>query len=564
MSKKHIFLGDFLLEQGLISEDQLKKALKYQKDSGKLLGRSLIELGFVSEKDVIKALSEQMGVPYVSLKNYKIDPAILKLISEDFARAKKVIPLFEIDGKLTVGMVNPLDVVTLDALSRITKRHIEPVVCHEKDIEDAIRHYYSGKDYLKKAAKDFSSFDSEEKDSINEFRLRQQAEETPVVKLVNLILSQAVKDGVSDIHIEPRQKSLSVRYRIDGVLQEVFSPPKDMQLAIASRIKILSSLNIAERRLPQDGRIRTQIDGRQIDFRISTFPTMYGENIVIRVLDQEQMSFTLHDLGMNDKIKEKFLNDLHKPHGIILVTGPTGSGKSTTLYASLRELDTPEKNIMTLEDPVEYYIDTVRQAPVNPKIGLTFANALRSVLRQDPDIIMVGEIRDRETAEIAIQAALTGHLVLSTLHTNNAAGAITRLLDMEIPPYLIASSVICVLAQRLVRKICPACRVPHNPEKALYANLSLVVDGNSEDIQFYKGKGCPKCKNTGYRGRLGVYELLEFDNFIREMILHRVTTGEIESYAVQNEMTTLFQDGVDKAAKGLTTLEEVFRVTQVE
>ncbi|NOY77767.1 MAG: Flp pilus assembly complex ATPase component [Calditrichaeota bacterium] len=564
MARKHMLLGDFLLEQGLISEEQLKKALKYQKDTGKLLGRSLIELGFVSEKDVIKALGEQMGVPYISLKNYKIDPSILKLIPEDFARAKKVIPLFEIEDKLTVGMVNPLDVVTLDALARMTKKQIEPVVCHEKDIEEAIGYYYSGKDSLKKAASDFTNLDFEEEDSINEIRLRQQAEETPVVKLVNLILNQAVKDGVSDIHIEPRQKSLSVRYRIDGVLQEVFSPPKEMQLAIASRVKILSSLNIAERRLPQDGRLRTQIDGKPIDFRISTFPTMYGENIVIRVLDQQKMSFRLDDLGMNPVVKEKFLESLHHPHGIILVTGPTGSGKSTTLYASLHELDTPEKNIMTLEDPVEYYIDTIRQAPVNPKIGLTFANGLRSILRQDPDVIMVGEIRDRDTAEIAIQAALTGHLVLSTLHTNNAAGAITRLLDMEIPPYLIASSVICVLAQRLVRKICPACRVPYQPEKGLYANLSLVMEQNPEEVQFYKGNGCQKCKNTGYQGRIGVYELLPFDNFIREMILHRVTTNEIETYAVQNGMQTLFQDSINKAVEGLTTLEEVFRMTHIE
>jgi len=564
MAKKHILLGDFLLEQGLISEEQLKKALKYQKDSGKLLGRSLIELGFVSEKDVIKALSEQMGVPYISLKNYKIDPAILKLVPDDFARAKKIIPLFQIEDKLTVGMVNPLDVVTLDALGRMTKKQIEPVICHEKDIEEAIRHYYSGKDSLKKAASDFSNLDFEEEDSINELRLRQRAEETPVVKLVNLILSQAVKDRASDIHIEPRQKTLSVRYRIDGVLQEVFSPPKEMQLAIASRIKILSSLNIAERRLPQDGRLRTEIERRLIDFRVSTFPTMHGENIVIRVLDQEQMSFSLHDLGMNAQIKEKFLESLHQPNGIILVAGPTGSGKSTTLYASLQELDTPGKNIMTLEDPVEYYIDSIRQAPVNPKIGLTFANGLRSILRQDPDIIMVGEIRDKETAEIAIQAALTGHLVLSTLHTNNAAGAITRLLDMQIPPYLIASSIICVLAQRLVRKTCPSCRVPYKPEKGLYASLSLAMDKNPEEVQFYKGKGCPKCKNTGYQGRIGIYELLSFDNFIREMILHRVTTNEIETYAVQNGMRTLFQDGIGKAVEGITTLEEVFRVTQVE
>ncbi|HDK35876.1 MAG TPA: type II secretion system protein GspE [Bacteroidetes bacterium] len=564
MEKKHILLGDFLLEQRLISKEQLKKGLKYQKDTGKLLGRCLIELGFINEKDLIKALSEQMGVPYVSLKNYKIDQNILKLIPKDFARAKTIFPLFEIDGKLTVGMVNPLDVLTIDTLSRMTKKQIQPVVCHEKDIEDAIEQYYSGSDSLKKAVRDFESSELEEGNFVNELQLRKQAEEGPVVKLVNLILQQAVIDGASDIHIEPRQKSISVRYRIDGIMREIFSPPKKMQLAIASRIKILSSLNIAERRLPQDGRLRALIENRQIDFRISTLPTMYGENIVIRVLDQQKMRLTLRDIGMDLEVEEGFRESVHRPHGIVLVTGPTGSGKSTTLSAALKELDSPEENIMTLEDPVEYYLDTIRQSQVNPKIGLTFANGLRSILRQDPDIIMVGEIRDKETAEIAIQSALTGHLVLSTLHTNDAAGAITRLLDMGIPPYLVASSLICVLAQRLVRNICPNCREPYQPEKGLYESVALSIKKDPKNLKFYRGKGCQKCKSIGYSGRIGIYELLKFDNYIREMVLHHVTTNEIETYAMQKGMLSLFHDGIDKALQGLTTLEEVFRVTQAD
>ncbi len=564
MNRKHILLGDFLIKQGLITQEQLKKALKYQKESGKLIGRCLIELGFITEEDLIKTLSEQLDVPYLSLKKYKIDPSVLKLVPEEIARSKKVFPLFEIEGKLTVAMVNPLDLVTIDSISRRIGKLVTPVVCNEQEIEDAIAQYYSGRDSLKNMVKGLDIPKPSEEEAIDETKLRKKAEEGPIVKLVNVIFHQAVKDRASDIHIEPRQKVLSIRYRIDGIMHEVFSPPKEMQLAITSRIKILADLNIAERRLPQDGRIRMELEDRQIDFRISTFPTMYGENIVIRVLDQQKMRISLHELGMDKEVEENFRMSLHHSHGIVLVTGPTGSGKSTTLYASLMELDSPEKNIMTLEDPVEYYLDTVRQAQVNAKIGMTFASGLRSILRQDPDIIMVGEIRDKETAEIAIQAALTGHLVLSTLHTNNAAGAITRLLDMDIPPYLVASSIIGVLGQRLVRKICENCRVEYIPEKATYQNLVFPPDQQGEQPVFFRGEGCSKCRNTGYSGRIGIYEFLKFDAYIREMILHRVTMNEIETYAVQEGMKTMFQDGIEKASRGLTTLEEVLRVTQAD
>lgn len=561
MGRRHVLLGDFLLEQGLITKEDLRKALKYQKETGKLLGRCFIELGILDEKTLIKALSEQMGVQYVSLKKYKADPKVIKLIPEDFARAHKVFPLFKIGRRLTVGMVNPLDVITIDQLRQMTGMEIEPVVCHEQDIEEAIDLHYKGSDRFKEAMESFKE-DTEEEGVLDERSLRRQAEEGPVVKLVNLVLSQAIKEGASDIHIQPREKSLSIRYRIDGVLHEVFSPPKSMQLPIASRIKILANLNIAETRLPQDGRFRFGIDNKVVDFRVSTLPTAFGENIVLRLLDTSRAILGFPDLGMNDKMIEDFRSILHKPYGIILVTGPTGSGKSTTLYAALRELDTPEKNIITLEDPIEYHLDTIRQSQVNPKIGMTFANGLRAILRQDPDIIMVGEIRDLETAEIAIKAALTGHLVLSTLHTNDAAGAVTRLLDMGLEPFLVASAVQGVLAQRLVRRICPYCVQEYEPDKKLVRIVAGFEDYNGE-TRFLRGKGCSRCKNTGYKGRIGIYELLIMDDNLRELVNKRASATEIAHAARKAGMKSMIMDGLEKVEKGITTIEEVFRVTQV-
>ena len=563
MAKKNILLGDMLLDQRLISEEDLRRALKYHRDTGKLLGRCLIELGIIDEKSLIKAISDQMEVQYVSLKKYKLDPEVLDLVPREFALSHRVFPLFKIEKKLTVGMVNPLDVIAIDRLAHMTNLQIESVVCHEQDIEDAIETYYKGGDSFEEAEQHFDSNEEDEETAEHdEFSLRLQAEEGPVIKLVNMILLQAIKDGASDIHIEPKEKSLIIRYRIDGILHEVLAPPKNMQLAIVSRIKILSHLDIANLRLPQDGRFRWRQDRHVVVFRVSTLPTVFGEKIVMRLLDNSDGILEFPKLGINKSMIEDFQHILHKPYGIVLVTGPTGSGKSTTIYAALKEIASPEKNVITLEDPIEYNMNAITQSQVNTKIGMTFAAGLRSILRQDPDVIMVGEIRDLETAEIAIKAALTGHLVLSTLHTNDAAGSITRLVDMGVEPFLVASAVQGVLAQRLVRSICQSCVQQYVPNEKLLQIISGDQNGNG-DITFVKGKGCDRCKGTGYKGRNGVYELLTMNDDLRQMVIDRKTNTEIALEAQKRGMKSMLQDGLEKVEKHVTTIEEVFRVTQV-
>ncbi|RKY80308.1 type II secretion system protein GspE [candidate division KSB1 bacterium] len=560
MGKKNVLLGDLLVEQKLITPEQLKQALKHQQETGKLLGRALIDLKFIDEKTLIKVLHEKLDVPYVSLRNYKADPEVIKLVPEEFARAHKVLPLFRVNRKLTAAMVNPMDVVAIDALSQMVKMQIEPVICDEKDIEEALDQYYSGTGSLQDMAKDISVEEAEQEQP-NEYVLRREAEEGPVVKLVNLILSQAVKEGASDIHIEPREKELVVRYRIDGILHEVLKPPKKTQLAMVSRIKILASLDIAERRLPQDGRFRVKFDGRDIDFRVSTFPTVFGENVVLRLLDNTQTMLGLEELGMDDEALKDFKEIIHRPYGIILVTGPTGSGKSTTLYAALRQLDSKEKNIITLEDPVEYHFDQIRQSQVNPRIGLTFATGLRAILRQDPDVIMVGEIRDSETADIAVKSALTGHLVFSTLHTNDAVSALTRLADMGVEPYLVSSAVQGILAQRLARRVCPDCKVKYQPDVKLLKGLGINIENSK--LTFYRGKGCRRCKNTGFRGRIAIFEFLKMDDQLRRLVVEGKSAMEIKNEAIRRGMITLLKDGIRKTLKGLTTIEEVLRITQL-
>lgn len=561
MAKKNILLGDFLVEQGLITEEQLKKALAYQQKAGKLLGRSLIELGFIGEEELIKALSEQLGVQYVSLKNYRIDPEVVKLVPEELARNYRLIPLFAIEKTLTVAMANPLDVVAIDALSRTTGMKVEPVVCSEQEISDAIDHYY-GSDRLREAIKELkiATPDGKETEQVDDQVLRRQAEEGPIIRLVNLILEQAVQDGASDIHVEPMEDRVRVRYRIDGVLQEVHTAHKAIQLALTSRLKILADLNIAERRLPQDGRFRMHLYNRDVDFRVSTLPTAFGEKVVLRILDKKK-TIRLEELGLDERELAILRSLLKRPHGMILVTGPTGSGKTTTLYAALMELDRTSKNIVTLEDPIECQLEGVSQSQVNPKIGLTFAAGLRSILRQDPDIVMVGEIRDLETAQISVQAALTGHLLLSTLHTNDAPSALTRLIDMGVEPYLIASSVQGVVAQRLLRRVCPNCAEPWVPPKELLETLGLPPEG---DTQFVRGKGCLGCKMLGYKGRIAIYEILVMDDDLRELVLRRAASTEIRALAIRKGMRTLRDSGLQKAAEGITTLEEVFRVTQLD
>ncbi len=563
MGKKNVLLGDFLVEQGLITEEQLKKALKHQQKAGKLLGRSLIDLGFIGEEELIKALSEQLGVQYVSLRNYQVDPKVIKLVPEELARTYQVVPLFAIENDLTVAMANPLDVLAIDALSRATGMKILPVVCSEEEIREAIEHYY-GSSSVAEAIQSLGETSelggNGHDEQLSEQALRREAEEGPIVKLVNSILEQAVHEGASDIHIEPMEDRVRVRYRVDGVLHQVHSAPKTAQLALVSRLKILADLNIAERRLPQDGRFRLLMDGRRVDFRVSTLPSTYGEKVVLRILDRKE-NVSLEQLGLEPDELQKVRQLLGKAHGIVLVTGPTGSGKTTTLYSALQELDREALNIVTLEDPVEYELEGITQSQVNPKIGLTFANGLRSILRQDPDVVLVGEIRDRETAEIAIHAALTGHLVLSTLHTNDSAGAMTRLIDMGIEPYLVSSSVVGVIAQRLVRKICSNCSEPFQPSETLVTSLGLPPDGN---YTFHRGKGCTACKQTGYRGRIGIYEVLLTNDQIRELVLQKAPATAIQAAARKNGMRTLREAGLRKVLQGLTTVEEVLRVTQID
>ena len=563
MGKKNVLLGDFLVEQGLITEEQLKKALKHQQKAGKLLGRSLIDLGFIGEEELIKALSEQLGVQYVSLRNYQVDPKVIKLVPEELARTYQVVPLFAIENDLTVAMANPLDVLAIDALSRATGMKILPVVCSEEEIREAIEHYY-GSSSVAEAIQSLGQTSelggNGHDEQLSEQALRREAEEGPIVKLVNSILEQAVHEGASDIHIEPMEDRVRVRYRVDGVLHQVHSAPKTVQLALVSRVKILADLNIAERRLPQDGRFRLLMDGRRVDFRVSTLPSTHGEKVVLRILDRKE-NVSLEQLGLEPDELEKVRGLLGKAHGIVLVTGPTGSGKTTTLYSALQELDREALNIVTLEDPVEYELEGITQSQVNSKIGLTFANGLRSILRQDPDVVLVGEIRDRETAEIAIHAALTGHLVLSTLHTNDSAGAMTRLIDMGIEPYLVSSSVVGIIAQRLVRKVCSNCSEPFRPSKTLVTSLGLPPDG---DYTFHRGKGCNVCKQTGYKGRIGIYEVLLTNDQIRELVLQKAPATAIQAAAKENGMRTLREAGLRKVLQGLTTVEEVLRVTQID
>jgi type IV pilus assembly protein PilB len=558
LAKKPILLGDFLVQQGLITEDQLREALRAQRERGERLGRTLIELGFVDERQIIKALSEQLGVEYVSLKNYQVDPKVVKLVPEKVARNYLLMPLFLIGDTLTVAMANPLDIIAIDAVSRETGLKVESVVCTEKEILEAIDLYYGSKEVRRQVqALGDAAAAKEDEEKIDTTRLRREAAEEPIVKMVDLILTQAVRDGASDIHIDPLEKSLRVRYRIDGVLHPVYEPPKNLQMAILSRIKILADLNIAERRLPQDGRFRMTVEGRDIDFRVSVMPTLHGEAVVLRILDRRHL-FHLDDLGFEEKELALLKQRLNQPNGILLVTGPTGSGKSSTLYAALRSIESVERNVVTIEDPIEYQLESVRQSQVHPKVGLTFATGLRTLLRQDPDVIMVGEIRDRETAKIAVEASLTGHLVLSTLHTNDAAGAITRLLEMEVEPYLLASALEAVIAQRLVRRVCPECRTEVEAPKAIRRYLP---DDQNGPLLIPKAQGCRNCHKTGYRGRVPLYEILDVNDQIRARIMERTESEAIKRLARQQGMRTLREDGMLKVLNGLTTVTEILRVT---
>lgn len=551
---------ELLLERSLITEEQLKKVKEDSKKKGISVVKLLVRSAIVSEDDYAQVLSDILGVPYVDLNNYLVDERIIKLIPENIARKYKVIPIFKIGNALTVAMADPKDIMVMDDLARRSKCEIESVLSTQTAILNAIDQYYGVTGSVDEVIKDIDKDRKKQKaeGEADSKKLSEMAEEAPVIKLVNLIVMQAVKDGASDIHIEPEEDSLKVRFRVDGVLHEMFSPPKHLESALISRVKILSGIDISEKRKPQDGRFNIKIENRNVDFRISTFPTIYGENVVIRILDKGAVLVDLNKLGFSKQSQKRFETLIKRPHGIILVTGPTGSGKTTTLYSALSTIDSEEKNIITIEDPVEYHLGRIRQSQINPKAGLTFASGLRSILRQDPDVIMVGEIRDRETAEIAVQAALTGHLVFSTLHTNDAAGALTRLVDMGLEPFLISSSVIGILAQRLVRKICEKCKHPYAPSGEILKGLDM------EAKELFKGKGCNACKSTGYKGRIGIFELLIVNEDIKKMIVDNASSDSIKKKAIDMGMRTLRDDGLAKVLEGITTADEVIKATQEE
>ncbi|MCD6165834.1 type II secretion system protein GspE [candidate division KSB1 bacterium] len=558
--------SSILLDAGLITKQQLETAQKQAQSTGQDIGTTLMKLGYITQEDMLQAIAEQLDIPYLDLENYEIDTKALQLVPSEIAYKYRVIPVFHIGNVLTLAMANPQDVTVIDKIRRLTKMEIEPAVATEAAILQAIEQHYGVVTTISETINEvIQTMEAEIEPEVSEKKmeenLRELAEDAPVVKLVNMILVQAIKEHASDIHIEPEEDSLRVRYRIDGILHEIFSPPKELQAAIISRIKILAEVDIAENRIPQDGRFRMKFENKEIDVRVSTLPTAYGENVVMRILDKSNIMLDLKDLGFTKDGHDTFIQMLANSYGIILVTGPTGSGKTTTLYAALNTINSIEKNIITVEDPIEYRLKLIRQSQVNPKAGLTFASGLRSILRQDPDVIMVGEIRDSETANIAIQAALTGHLVLSTLHTNDAAGALTRMNEMGVESFLLASATIGVLAQRLVRKICEKCKKPYQPDKLLLERIGIT--NPKKKLTFFRGEGCSACKNTGYRGRTGIYEILKVDDKIRELVLQDASSEKIRNVAITKGMRTLKQDGLLKCLQGITTIEEVMRVTNI-
>ena len=521
--------------------------------------------------DMLQILSEQAGLPYVQLADYKLGSLdVLKLIPAQLARTYKVFPIrIEENGSLLLAISDPLNITIVDDLHLLLERNITPVVAGEEDILDNIDLYYGmGDETIEKMVEEFEKEESGTIEittpgEMDLSDLERIANEPPVIKLVNLLLIQAIKDRASDLHVEPFGGVLRIRYRVDGVLREIPSPPKSLQLGLCSRLKVMASLNISETRLPQDGRIRLNIQGREVDLRISTVPTVHGESIVLRILDKSMMMLGVSQLGLIKEVLDQFMKLIHLPNGIILVTGPTGCGKTTTLYASLSEINDPKDKIITTEDPVEYELPGIVQINVNPKVGLTFATCLRSILRQDPDIILVGEVRDLETAQTSIQASLTGHLVFSTLHTNSAAGTITRLIDMGIEPFLITSTLEAVLSQRLIRTICPSCKKPYTPNPAELEEFGVSPE-DVADVEFSKGVGCDECAYSGYKGRMGIFELMEITEEIRDLILRRASTDEIQAMALHQGMNTMRQDGWLKICLGMTTFEEVARQTPQE
>jgi len=564
MQREKRRLGDILIQAGIITPAQVAVAIEAQKKTKERLGKSLIRLGFITEENLIKTLAHQLKLNYVNLKEEKIDRSLAKLIPEKVARRHLVVPLAQMGQVLMVAMADPLNIFALDDLAFKTGLEIEPVIASEQDILTTLETLYetSLMDRIETAPEDLQIYADEEESTEQEGEEGVVIDEGPISQLVNLIISEAIKERASDIHIEPDERTLRIRYRIDGILKETSSLGAKFIAPVISRIKIMSKMDISEKRSPQDGRFKFTMDNKVIDSRVSSFPTIYGENVVMRILDQSSIIIGLEDLGFLPRDMEKVRYLIEKPYGFILVTGPTGSGKTTTLYAVLNTINTPEKHFVTLEDPVEYRLDGIRQCQINIKAGLTFAAGLRSILRQDPDAIMVGEIRDIETAEIAVQSALTGHLVLSTLHTNDAPSSLIRLADMGVDAFLISSAVEGVIAQRLVRLICSRCKESYTASEAELKELRLSTD---QEVILHRGKGCSFCKGSGYKGRLGIFEILVVDKELKEMILRKATQGEIEEYArLKQQMKSLREDGIAKVLAGITTVEELNRVTTKE
>ena len=573
MMKSQLKLGEILLREGIITEDQLQKAIQFQKSEGGRIGEILVRQKAVEEKDIALALGKQLGIPYASLARGLLQPqadqGLEQLVPEDFSRRHSILPLSKNFNSLTVAFADPLDLIVMDNLKRMTGCEINPIITTQTDILSALDAFYGKKDILGEVIE--SSYatqeeseeslgvqgkEREEEGSLSLDRMIQEAEDVPVVKLVDLVIKQAIEDRASDIHIEPFDDRISIRYRIDGILYEISPPSHHLLLPLVSRVKILSRLDIAEKRLPQDGGFVVRMKDRIVDMRVSVIPTVYGEKVVIRILDRSGTSLDLTQLGFSPQELEKFRGAIQSPYGLIFLTGPTGSGKTTTLYAALNEIKSPSKNIVTIEDPVEYHLDGVNQVQARPAIGLTFANGLRAFLRQDPDIMMVGEVRDLETARICIQASLTGHLVLSTLHTNDAVGAIGRLIDIGVEPYLLVHSLRLIVAQRLVRKLCLQCREPYEPPPPVASQVGL-----EEGQVIYQAKGCEKCNHTGYRGRIAICEVLLVTDDIRSAISQNLPLPEIHRLAQKKGMPTLFEGGMLKVKEGITTVEETMRIT---
>jgi type IV pilus assembly protein PilB len=565
-------LGELLTKASLITPDQLKEALRAQKETGGKLGETLIKLGFVAEEDITECLSQQFGVPSINLQHFEIDGSVIKLIPGDVARKYNILPVNKTGATITIAMADPTNVFAMDDIKFMTGYNVEPVVASELGIKAAIDNYYgtTASLELKKVMEDLQQAETadlevlEDEEEMDVTALADSAEEAPVVKLCNLILTDAIKRGASDIHIEPYEKEYRVRFRIDGILYEIMNPPLKLKDAITSRMKILSKLDISEKRLPQDGRIKLKIKledkNKELDFRVSVLPTLFGEKIVLRLLDKDNLRLDMTKLGFEQESLTKFEEAIFKPWGMVLVTGPTGSGKTNTLYSALSKVNSPEVNIMTAEDPVEFNLPGINQVQMKESIGLNFAATLRSFLRQDPNIILVGEIRDFETAEIAIKAALTGHLVLSTLHTNDAPSTINRLMNMGIEPFLVATSVQLIAAQRLARRICSQCKEEVDVQPQALINLGYKKD-EVGTFKVFKGRGCEKCNNTGYKGRVALIEVMAIDDDVRELILSGGTAIDIKRKAIENGMISLRRSGLIKIKEGVTTIEEVVRET---